>query len=180
MMPGLLLPQAILAADTTEAGHPQIARAQLDRLAAEGYKDAGGQWMTVMAAGNLAWAAITIDAQHHAPELRRLLVGYRGQMAVIAEGTHVMCSVDRLLAGLAGLESDHDEADRLFAAALSQERAMRSLPLQARTQHWWGRALHRRGDHTRARPLLTQASATAHRLGMAALAEQIDGLTAQR
>jgi DNA-binding SARP family transcriptional activator len=176
--PGLLLPQAILASDAAEAGRPQIARAQLDRLAASGYKDAGGQWMTILAAGNLAWAAIAIDARDHAPRLRRLLAAYHGQMAVIGQGTHVLGAVDRLLAGLAELEGDHDEADRLFAAALSQETAIRSLPLQARTQHWWGRALRRRGEHAKAQPLLDQSRATADKLGMARLVAQLDALTA--
>jgi len=177
-MPGLLLPQAVLAADAAEAGQPQVARAQLDRLAASGYKDAGGQWMTILAAGNLAWAAVAIDAREHAPRLRRLLAAYHGQLAVIGEGTHVLGAVDRLLAGLAELEGDHDEADRLFAAALSQETAIRSLPLQARTQHWWGRALRRRGEHAKARPLLEQSRTTADKLGMAGLLAQLDALTA--
>jgi DNA-binding SARP family transcriptional activator len=178
-LPDLLLPQAVLACDAAEAGYPKIALAQLDRLAAGDYRDAGGPWMTVMAAGNLAWGAIAIDARHHAPRLRRLLAPYQGQMAVIGTGTHVMGAVDRLLAGLADLEGDHDEADRLFAAALSQERAMRSLPLQARTQHWWSRALYRRGDHARGRRLLAESKAIAGKLGMTGLAAQLDTLRAQ-
>jgi DNA-binding SARP family transcriptional activator len=179
MLPGLLLPQAVLACDAAEAGYPQIALAQLDRLAAGDYRDAGGHWMTVMAAGNLAWAAIAIDARHHASQLRRLLAPFQGQMAVIGTGTHVLCAVDRLLGGLADLEGDHDNADRLFAAALSLERAMHSPPLQARTQHWWARALYRRGDHSRARRLLVQSRATADMLGMTGLAAQLDTLQAQ-
>jgi hypothetical protein len=178
-LPDLLLPQAVLACDATEAGYPEIALAQLDRLAAGDYRDAGGPWMTVMAAGNLAWAAIAIDARHHAPRLRQLLAPYQGQMAVIGTGTHVMGAVDRLLAGLADLEDDHDEADQLFAAALSQEHAMHSLPLQARTQHWWARSLYRRGDHARGRPLLAQSKATADKLSMTGLAAQLDTLQAQ-
>ena len=178
-LPDLLLPQAVLACDAAEAGYPKIALAQLDRLAAGDYRDAGGPWMTVMAAGNLAWGAIAIDARHHAPRLRRLLAPYQGQMAVIGTGTHVMGAVDRLLAGLADLEGDHDEADRLFAAALSQERAMQSLPLQARTQHWWARALYRRGDYARGRRLLAQSKAIADKLGMTGLAAQLGTLQAQ-
>ena len=100
-------------------------------------------------------------------------------MAVIGTGTHVMSAVDRLLAGLAELEGDHDEADRLFAAALSQERAMQSLPLQARTQHWWARALYRRGDYARGRRLLAQSKAIADKLGMTGLAAQLGTLQAQ-
>ena len=179
VQPHLLLPQAVLASDAAEAGYTEVARAQLDRLAAGGYAGAGRQWMTVMALGNLAWAAIAIDARRHAQELRRLLARYEGQMAVIGTGTHVLCAIDRLLAGLAALEDDHDSADRLFARALAQEQSMRSPPLAARTAHWWGRALHRRGDFARAEPLLAQARASAHALGMDALVKQLDALDAR-
>ena len=174
--PELLLPQAVVASDAAEAGHAKAAQTQLDRLALRSYAGAGREWMTVFALGNLAWAAITIDARRHAPELRRLLANYQGQMAVIGTGTHVLCAIDRLLAGLADLEGDHDDADRLFSAALTQEHAMRSAPLEARTRHWWGRALHRRGDHARAQPLLVQSRATAQALGMIGLVSQIDAL----
>jgi DNA-binding SARP family transcriptional activator len=174
--PELLLPQAVLAADAAEAGRGDLARAQLDRLAADGYAGAGWQWMPVMAAGQLAWAAVTIDAREHASVLRRLLADYEGQLAVIGEGLYVLCAIDRLLAGLADLDGEYVEADRLFAAALDQERAVRSAALQARTRHWWGRALLRRGDHAAARPLLAEARAAAYALEMHALVAQIDAL----
>jgi DNA-binding SARP family transcriptional activator len=176
--PLLRLPQAFLASDAAEAGCADVARAQLDRLAADGYVGAGHQWMAVLALGNLAWAAVAVDARAHATGLRRLLAPYEGQLAVIGTGTHVMCAVDRLLAGLAALEGDHDGADRLFAAALDQEHGVGSSPLQARTQHWWGRALRRRGDRARAAPRLERARSIASELGMAALVRQLDQLDA--
>ena len=149
----------MLASDAAEAGHVEAARAAARPAVGDGYAGAGRQWMTVMALGNLAWAAIAVDAREHAAGLRRRLADYEGQMAVIGTGIYVLGAVDRLLAGLADLEGDHDDADRLFAAALAQEQAVRSPPLQARTRHWWGRALLRRGDVARARPLLEQARA---------------------
>jgi hypothetical protein len=173
--PGLLLPQAYLAADAAEAGRPEAARAQLDRLAADGFGGAGWQWMTVMAAGQLAWAAVTINAREHAAPLRRLLAGYRDQLAVLGEGLYVLCAIDRLLAGLAALDGD-GEADGLFAAALAQEGAVRSAALQARTRHWWGRALLRRGDDGSARPMLAESRAAALALDMTGLVAQLDAL----
>jgi hypothetical protein len=89
----------------------------------------------------------------------------------------VLCAVDRLHAGLAALQGNHDEADRLFACALAQERALRSAPLVARTLHWWGRALHDRGDHEHAAALLSEARVLAVDLGMHALVHQVDELT---
>jgi hypothetical protein len=62
------------------------------------------------------------------------------------------------------------------AGALMQERALQSPPLEARTRHWWGRALHRRGDFARAQPLLMQSRVTAHDLGTIGLIHQIDAL----
>jgi hypothetical protein len=98
-------------------------------------------------------------------------------MARIASGTHVMCSIDRLLAGLAAVDGDHAEADRLFALALAQEEALRAPPLATRTRHWWGRALTRRGETDRARPLLAAARTAADELGMRGVVAQIDDLT---
>ena len=60
--PGLVLVQAVLASDAAEAGHRDVARAQLDRLAADDYAAAGRQWMAVLALGHLAWATVTIEA----------------------------------------------------------------------------------------------------------------------
>ena len=91
-----------------------------------------------------------------------------------------MGAIDRLLAGLADLEGDHDGADRLFAAALAQELAMRSAPLAARTRHWWGRALPAPRRSCRRAPLLATSRATADELGMAGCWPQPDSTRARR
>jgi hypothetical protein len=167
--------RALLIAELAEAGQDGEARHELEAAAAHDFAAVGGGWLTVMAIGNLAWAAVTLDATAHAEELRRRLVAYGGQQAVMATGTHVMCAVDRLLAGLSALMGDDDEADRLFAGALAQERALLSKPLEARTLHWWGRALQRRGDGERSRELLGRSRELASGLAMPGLVRQIDG-----
>ncbi len=154
LQPGLVLVEAVLASDAAEAGHHEVAEAQLDRLAADDYAAAGRQWMAVMALSHLAWAAVTIGAHEHAVPLGRLLGRYSGQLAVIGTGISVMGAIDRMLAGLAALDGDHDRADELFAAALAQELGVGSPPLAARTRHWWGRARLRRGDRAGATELL--------------------------
>jgi len=68
----------------------------------------------------------------------------------------------------------------LFAAALELERSVRSPPLQARTAHWWGRALHRRGDAAAAQTLLTDARDGARDLGMTDLVAPVESLLAPR
>lgn len=165
--------RCIRVGELVEAGRFDEARAELDALAPDDFRAAGRGWLTLLSCGNLAWAAITVDAAGHAPALRQLIEPMAGQLGVIATGTNVMCAVDRLLAGLDALAGDHDAADARFAAALAQERAVRSRPLEARTQHWWGRALRRRGDDRAARPHLARAADLAVELGMAALEAQL-------
>ena len=96
---------------------------------------------------------------------------------MIATGTHAMCAADRLLAGLAALEGEHDESDRLFAAALALEEAVNSPPLAARTRHWWAQAMIRRGEFDRAQPLLAAALVSARKLGMQNLVAQLEALS---
>jgi DNA-binding SARP family transcriptional activator len=177
---GLVLVPAMLASVAAEAGHDDVARAQLDRLATDDYAAAGRQWMAVLALGHLAWATVTIEASEHAAALRRLLEPYAGLLAVTGTGIIVMAAIDRLLAALADLDGDHRAADTLFAAALAQEVAVRSAPLAARTHHWWGRARLRRGDRDGAAPLLAASRATAEELSMAGLLAQLDALEAER
>ena len=64
------------------------------------------------------------------------------------------------------------------ALALAQEQALSAPPLVARTQHWWARALIRRGEPERAPALIESARATASELGMTHLVAQLDELTA--
>ncbi len=178
MAPDFPVLQALLVGDAAEAGHHETAASMLEELAPDEFAAIGRGWLTTMALGNVAWAAITVDARHHAPVLRRLLQEHEGTIAVIASGIYAMCSVDRLMGGLAALDGDDAEADRLFAAALQQEEGVRSPPLAARTRHWWARALIRRGDPDRALPLIVAALETTDRLGMKRLSEELRALEA--
>ena len=159
-----------------EAGRVDAVCAALDQLSVDDFRSAGRGWLTLLSIGNLAWAAIAVDATEHAVRLRRVLEPMAGQLGVIATGTNVMCAVDRLLAGLAALEGRHAEADALFDAALAQEQTVRSRPLQARTRHWWGRALVRRGDDAAARPHIDAAHDIASDLDMKALVAQLENV----
>ncbi len=176
-LPDFPLLRALQVCEVAESGRHDEAQALLDGMAADDFHDVGRGWLTLMSVGNVAWAAIALGAARHAVSLRRLLSDYSGQIAVMATGTHVLCAVDRLDAGLAALQGQYDEADRLFTCALAQERALRSTPLEARTLHWWGRAMHSRGDYSRADDFLTQARTLAAGSGMRALVRQIDDLT---
>jgi class 3 adenylate cyclase len=176
-MPDFPVLRGLTVGEVAERGSHDEARAILDELAADDFLGVGRGWLTLLALGNVAWAAIAVGAAQHAGRLRRLLADYRGQIAVMATGTYAMCAVDRLHAGLFALDGEHDEADRLFAGALAQERSLRSRPLETRTLHWWGRALLRRGETERGLELLTRARDFADELGMRAVQRQIDDLT---
>jgi AAA ATPase domain len=176
-LPDFPLLRALQVCEVAESGRCEEARAMLNAMASNDFGDVGSSWPALMSIGNVAWAAITVGAAQHAAALQDLLADYRGQIAVMATGTHVLCAVDRLHAGLAALQEHHDEADRLFTCALTQERALRSPPLEARTLHWWGRALHNRGDYERATKVLAEARGLARSLGMQAVVSQIDDLT---
>jgi class 3 adenylate cyclase len=173
LFPDFAAIRCVRVGELAEAGRFSEARAELDALAPDDFRAAGRGWLTLLSFGNLASAAITVDAAEHAPVLRRVIEPMAGQMAVIATGTNVMCAVDRLLGGLEALAGAHDAADVRFAAALAQEQAMRSRPLEARTRHWWGRALRRRGDDRAARPHLARAADLAVDLGMVGLEAQL-------
>jgi hypothetical protein len=87
-------------------------------------------------------------------------------------------SVDRHLGMLATVLERWDDAEEHFEAALRVDTALRSPPLLAHTQYWYGSLLLRlpRGDRRRAEGLLADAGATADRLGMAAIAAQVSTL----
>ena len=178
LYPGFAAIRCFEIGELAEAGRLDEARLGLDVIAPDDFAAAGRGWLTLLKAGNLAWAAATIDAPEHAPALRRILEPMRGQLGVVTSGTNVIGAVDRLLGGLAALEGQHDDADRLFEAALTQEQGVGSRPLEARTRHWWGRALQRRGDDALARPHLDAAAVIASDLGMTALAAQVAALGA--
>jgi len=176
-LPDFAILRALLVREAAESGRHDEARVRLDELAPDDFAGVGRGWLTLMGIGNLAWAAVTVGAAQHAATLQDLLTDYKGQIAVMATGTHVLCAVDRLRAGLAALDGHHADADQLFADALAQDRALRSRPLEARTLHWWGRALHQRGDSRLAAELLVRARTMADELTMRALVQQIDHLT---
>jgi hypothetical protein len=176
-MPDFPILRGLSVGEVAELGRHDEVRAILDELAVDDYRGVGRGWFTLYSLGNVAWAAIAVDAAQHAGRLRQLLAEYRGQIAVVATGTYAMCAVDRLHAGLFALDGEHDEADRLFAGALAQERSLGSRPLETRTLHWWGRALLRRGETERGLELLSQARDFANELGMRAVTRQIDDLT---
>jgi len=179
-LPDFPVLRAQLAWQLAEAGRVGEARDLLDELAPDDFAAAGRGHLSSTGFACLAYAAIATASVHHAAVLRHLLQPWADQALVVAGGTNVIASCDRMLAGLAHLLGEHDNADRLFATALIfEEDGLRSPPLAARTRHWWARALIERGEPERAQPLLTASRTTAAQLGMVGLVGQLDTLINQ-
>ena len=171
--------RAMHVSELAEAGRVEETRTLLAELALDGFRAAGRGWLMLFSLMNVAWAVVSIDASEYAQTLSPMFDDYAGQVGVVATGLYAMSAVDRLRAALAELEGRHDDADRLFAAALVQERGLRSGPLEARSLQWWGRALLRRGDAGRGIDLLRMATALAEQFSMTGVTRQIEELTTE-
>lgn len=124
---------------------------------------------------NLVEVAVALGHRECAIRLYDWLLPFAGQ---VVTGMQAFClgSVDRHLGMLATVLERWDDAEEHLEAGLQIDSALSSPPLLARTQYSYGRLLVRRprGDRARAQTLLDAAGATAERLGMAALAGQVD------
>ncbi len=146
----------------------------LDECARDDFAPIGRGWLTLLSVANVAMASIELSAERHHEELLDLLSPYGGQVGVMVTGTHVMCAVDTLRAGLFALGGRHDDADALFSSALEQIRALRSPPLEARHRYVWGRSLAWRDDGNGAAVQYRDAREIAASLAMSNLVFCID------
>jgi hypothetical protein len=123
--------------------------------------------------GASGWAAAVAGDADHARVVEEKLRHFTGLIAY--GGISEMGSVDGLLGRLAFVDGRHDEADGLFASGLALEDGFDAPVLAAYTRLWWARCLLERGaddDAARAQTLLTEAIATADRLGMTHVAAE--------
>jgi hypothetical protein len=100
-----------------------------------------------------------------------------GLLGLVWEGP-----ISRYLALLADGLGDHEEADRLFAAALDQSKTQGAGPMTARTAYEHARAILRRtgdADCERASALLDECLRTAKPLQLASLVELAHALQAE-
>jgi hypothetical protein len=98
-------------------------------------------------------------------------------LAVIAPTTTVCCgSAARYLGMLSATLGDWGEAEEHFAAALTMDEQLQAWPWLAHTKHEFGLMLRARGrprDHDHAAKLIAAAAASAERIGMPALQQEI-------
>jgi DNA-binding CsgD family transcriptional regulator len=169
-----------LALLLAELGMHDEAQHELRRVAAEGldalHRRGRGLWLGSLV--YLAEACALLDEPGIAAALYDRLRSLEGANVVIGHGVACYGAADRHLGMLATTTGDLDAAERHFDAALVLNGALESPTWTAHTQHAYARALRRRGrpaDLARADALESAALATAHAVGLVALAARIEG-----
>jgi class 3 adenylate cyclase/DNA-binding NarL/FixJ family response regulator len=163
-----------LAALYAELGLLDDARALLDDMVAD---DLATVPRDSLWAGSLSYLADACVATGHATAallVYRNLLPYSGLVAT-ASGLATYGAIDRYLGQLAELLARPTDAARHLESALKFDDRSGSPTWRAHSEYALGAFLSRRGrrdDHARAAELLTNAEATAHALGMTALARR--------
>ena len=172
---GVLSP--MLASVHAELGHIDIARQELDRLAAE-----SAPMLTRLLPAALAYlaeVAAAVADDDHASQLYARLQPMAGQIVAAGVVAHCPGAVDRYLGQLAATLGHFDAAEAHFEVALRMEQRLRAPPLLARTRLCYARMLleqNTSAETERAQDLLGEALAAAERLGMAGVAGQARAL----
>jgi hypothetical protein len=134
------------------------------------------RWAHPVTLAYLAELAATLGDADRSAEVYPRLRPYAGQVVASGNAVHCPGSIDRHLGQLAATVGRFGDSEAHYEAAVALDASLRSPPLLARTRYWFGRMLVNRGgpgDVERAVPLLADSLATAERLGMAALAQDV-------
>jgi DNA-binding CsgD family transcriptional regulator len=164
----------------TELGMHERARPLLARLLtrvtqAPSTEALWGQRTAVLAF--LVEAALALRDVHAARSLRPLLARFEGLQLLAGEFIAVFGAADGYLAALDDLLGDHASADRLFARAVEQNRAIGSAVHTATALAAWSASLAARGDgasRARARSLRAEARRLATSLGQVRVLRRLD------
>jgi hypothetical protein len=124
----------------------------------------------------LAEVCARLGDTQRAEQVYDLLLPYRDIAVTVPVVTLCCGSAARYLGMLAGVLERWEVAEEHFEIALALDERIKALPWLAHTQHQYARALMARArgaDFARARKLRAASSATAERLGMAALLQRL-------
>ena len=146
------------------AGHTAEAEAGIDRLVRPA---AVPDYFTLLGEVLLAQLVVELDKPNHAAEVYERLAPYPEWVVPV----HVFptAGVSFYLGVLAGFLGRFELAEEHFVRAAADQERIGAPAYLARTRLEWARTLLRRGrtaDETRARTLLTEASAVAGELGL--------------
>jgi tetratricopeptide (TPR) repeat protein len=167
--------RAALATTLSESGQLEAARAELDQLAAQNFRDIpqDGDWITTMtllcdlcaALGDARRAALLYDA----------MLPYAGVNVVAGIAVICLGSAARYLGKLAATIGRGREAAEHFERALEENARLKSPVLTAHTQLDYAAAL---GSGLRASRMIADASDTAAELGLPSVALRAERLGA--
>jgi hypothetical protein len=168
---------AALAMTLCESGQLDAARAELDQLAAQGFRDIplDGDWITTVTL--LVDVIAAVSDSRRAALLYDVLVPYAG-LNVVA-GIAVLCfgSAARFLGKLAATIGRQHEAERHFEMALEENARLKGPVLLAHTQLDYAAAL---GRGVRSSRMIDAAAETASELGLPWVASRAERLRTGR
>jgi hypothetical protein len=151
------------------AGDPARGEAELDHLAADGFRPyrRDSTWIASLAA--LSEAAVFVGRRDLGAELEALLLPHAGTMVDISACSGCFGPVDRILGVLADLRGDLDDAITRLEAAVRLCELGGAVPWLALSQHQLAARLGQRGrgDDDRARDLTDRARDLAAGSGVA-------------
>jgi ATP/maltotriose-dependent transcriptional regulator MalT len=180
LVPRLSVYPVMLALTYAEGGRLTEARALFEELALDGFRQAAGAGWWIYSACLLAEVCAALADRGRAAVLYDRLTPYAGQCAVSGP-TECIVAVARSLGVLAAALGRRTAAARHFEQAIALNARMGGRPWMAHTQVDCAAMLldpahGTPADRPRALALLDEASAAARELGMARLAERVDGL----
>ena len=124
----------------------------------------------------LAEVCVRLGDTQRAEQVHDFLLPCRDIAVTVPVATLCCGSAARYLGMLAGVLERWEVAEEHFEFALAMDERMKALPWLAHSQHQYARALIARArgaDFARAKDLRATSSATAERLGMAALLRRL-------
>jgi len=159
-----------------DLGRHDEAQEEFEHLAADDFADLPLDFNWLISATILAEVCAQLKDARRASLLYDLLLPYADQTAVIGDQAACNGAVSRYLGLLATTMCDWDVAARHFEAAIEMNERMGARPFVAHSQQDFAAMLLARGepaDRERAHAYLDEAEATAKRLGMHRLIEEV-------
>jgi tetratricopeptide (TPR) repeat protein len=178
-LPGMPTWGATLAYLYAEDGREEQARAELEKLAGNDFRDFPHDATILTTWGLFAEVAAFLRDVPRARTLAELLTPYADRMIVLGPSLSVMSSVARPLALALATSGEFEGAERRFAQAIALEERFGARCLLARTRQQQAAVLAERaatGQRDRALALASEALAAAEATGMAAVGRRARAL----
>lgn len=132
--------RAALACAECEAGDADVARREYEGLAAGGFRDVDGVFVSAVTLAHIAESCLHFGDRDRAPWLVEQILPYRGRLIVSPRASFSLGPSDRLLGLLYEMMGQRDEAKGHLDDALALSTSLGALPSQVRCHealaHW--------------------------------------------